>query len=266
MKPNVTRIRVSAHTRHKCPTIQISGSSSSLRSLSLSTVKRNKTRRKRKIYTYIQPVSPVSIVRITIFSVLNFSSVTLLWRSLWIPHFFNLRAEIEIELWINLQSEELIFFLGTEMEEEMVEEEEYCFTAYEIDIDYEFDASRFFDFTRAESLPEARTAESWFDSAPSCPPSRKLLPLLCFFYWCWDLCVSVKMWLRWFFFVFCILEVYVMPFCLYLVLEMLYLWVVLVLRIFLSLRSYELLGVVIFFVSFFTGVEFWIRYRNLFCW
>ncbi|KAL0393422.1 UNVERIFIED_CONTAM: hypothetical protein Slati_4308400 [Sesamum latifolium] len=63
------------------------------------------------------------------------------------------------------------------MEEEMVddtvneEEVEYNFTAYEIDLDYEFDASRFFDFSRAESPMEARQAELWFDSAGSYPPS-----------------------------------------------------------------------------------------------
>ncbi|KZV19451.1 hypothetical protein F511_08792 [Dorcoceras hygrometricum] len=63
------------------------------------------------------------------------------------------------------------------MEEEMVEDAgnddmvEYSFTAYEIDLDYEFDAARFFDFCRAESCLEARQAEVWFDSAGSYPPS-----------------------------------------------------------------------------------------------
>ncbi|XP_011081080.1 protein TPX2 isoform X1 [Sesamum indicum] len=63
------------------------------------------------------------------------------------------------------------------MDEKMVddtvneEEVEYNFTAYEIDLDYEFDASRFFDFSRAESPLEARQAELWFDSAGSYPPS-----------------------------------------------------------------------------------------------
>lgn len=55
------------------------------------------------------------------------------------------------------------------------EELEYTFTAYEIDLDYEFDAARFFDFERDESLPETRRAELWFDSAGSYPPSRNLL-------------------------------------------------------------------------------------------
>ncbi|KAK4435186.1 protein TPX2 [Sesamum alatum] len=70
------------------------------------------------------------------------------------------------------------------MEEEMVddtvneEEVEYNFTAYEVDLDYEFDASRFFDFSRAESPLEARQAELWFDSAGSYPPSPFVLRLV----------------------------------------------------------------------------------------
>lgn len=70
------------------------------------------------------------------------------------------------------------------MEDEMVEdavneeEVEYNFTAYEIDLDYEFDAARFFDFIQAESALEARQAETWFDSAGSYPPSRNLLTLI----------------------------------------------------------------------------------------
>ncbi|KAL2516802.1 Cell cycle regulated microtubule associated protein [Abeliophyllum distichum] len=62
------------------------------------------------------------------------------------------------------------------MEEEiedndMNEDVEYSFTAYEIDLDYEFDAARFFDFSRAESTWEERQAELWFDTAGSYPPS-----------------------------------------------------------------------------------------------
>ncbi|KAL1547534.1 protein TPX2-like isoform X2 [Salvia divinorum] len=63
------------------------------------------------------------------------------------------------------------------MEEEMAEhaanevEVEYTFTAYEIDLDYEFDAARFFDFENDESPVEARQAELWFDSAGTYPPS-----------------------------------------------------------------------------------------------
>lgn len=52
---------------------------------------------------------------------------------------------------------------------------EFTFTAVEIDTDYEFEAARFFDFTRKETIDEARQAEMWFDSVQSYPPSRKLL-------------------------------------------------------------------------------------------
>ncbi|KAK8538063.1 hypothetical protein V6N12_044202 [Hibiscus sabdariffa] len=61
------------------------------------------------------------------------------------------------------------------MEEDMdmdVELElESVFEVREIDLDYEFDAARFFDFTRVESLAEAGEAELWFESAPTYPPS-----------------------------------------------------------------------------------------------
>ncbi|KAL6501629.1 hypothetical protein OROGR_026762 [Orobanche gracilis] len=71
------------------------------------------------------------------------------------------------------------------MEEDMVEdtaseEVEYTFTAYEIDLDYEFDAARFFEFIRDESPLEARQAELWFQSARSYPPSpfvSRLVPM-----------------------------------------------------------------------------------------
>ncbi|XP_022759453.1 protein TPX2 [Durio zibethinus] len=55
------------------------------------------------------------------------------------------------------------------MEEEM--EIEPVFEVREIDLDYEFDATRFFDFTREELPTEAREAELWFESAPTYPPS-----------------------------------------------------------------------------------------------
>ncbi|XP_073052050.1 protein TPX2-like isoform X2 [Primulina eburnea] len=54
---------------------------------------------------------------------------------------------------------------------EQVEEMECTFTVYEIDLDYEFDAARFFDFARINSTLEARQAEVWFHSAGSYPPS-----------------------------------------------------------------------------------------------
>lgn len=49
---------------------------------------------------------------------------------------------------------------------------EVDFLCVEVDLDYEFDAARFFDFCRAESDMEFREAELWFESAGSYPPSR----------------------------------------------------------------------------------------------
>lgn len=57
------------------------------------------------------------------------------------------------------------------MEEEDMEMEEQVFVAHEIDLDYEFDAVRFFDLSTQESPTQARQAELWFQSAPSYPPS-----------------------------------------------------------------------------------------------
>lgn len=67
------------------------------------------------------------------------------------------------------------------MEEEDMEIEEnnnnnnVVFVAHEIDLDYEFDAARFFDFCVQESAAEARQAELWFETAGSYPPSRQSL-------------------------------------------------------------------------------------------
>ncbi|KAL6556327.1 hypothetical protein OROGR_005615 [Orobanche gracilis] len=62
--------------------------------------------------------------------------------------------------------------MGEDMVEDTASEEvEYTFTAYEINLDYEFDAARFFDFSRDESPLEARQSELWFNSAGSYPPS-----------------------------------------------------------------------------------------------
>ncbi|KAG4171644.1 hypothetical protein ERO13_A12G222900v2 [Gossypium hirsutum] len=58
-----------------------------------------------------------------------------------------------------------------EEEMEMEMEIEAVLDVREIDLNYEFDAARFFDFTREESPVEAREAELWFESAPSYPPS-----------------------------------------------------------------------------------------------
>lgn len=52
---------------------------------------------------------------------------------------------------------------------------EHFFVAYEVDLDYEFDAARFFDFRRDETPDEASQAELWFQTAISYPPSRPFL-------------------------------------------------------------------------------------------
>ncbi|KAL4384180.1 hypothetical protein GQ457_15G009820 [Hibiscus cannabinus] len=59
--------------------------------------------------------------------------------------------------------------MDEDMEVEL--ELESVFEVRSIDLDYEFDAARFFDFTRAESPAEAGEAELWFESAPTYPPS-----------------------------------------------------------------------------------------------
>ncbi|CAA3005715.1 Hypothetical predicted protein [Olea europaea subsp. europaea] len=60
----------------------------------------------------------------------------------------------------------------------MDEEMEYSFMDNEIDLDYEFDAARFYDFSLPESLAETRHAELWFHSAGSYPPSPFVAKLL----------------------------------------------------------------------------------------
>ncbi|KAH7514069.1 hypothetical protein FEM48_Zijuj11G0049400 [Ziziphus jujuba var. spinosa] len=60
------------------------------------------------------------------------------------------------------------------METEDDMEVEHVFVAYEIDVDYEYDAARYFDFSREETEAEAREAECWFETAISYPPSPKL--------------------------------------------------------------------------------------------
>ncbi|KAK3012979.1 hypothetical protein RJ639_010434 [Escallonia herrerae] len=62
------------------------------------------------------------------------------------------------------------------MDEEM--EDMMTFTVVEIDLDYEFEAARYFDFSREESPAEAREAEVWFDTAVSYPPSPFVKKLL----------------------------------------------------------------------------------------
>ncbi|TKY55403.1 TPX2 protein [Spatholobus suberectus] len=57
------------------------------------------------------------------------------------------------------------------MEEDEDAEIEHVFIAHEIDLDYEFDAARFFDFIRPETPAEAHEAERWFQNAAGYPPS-----------------------------------------------------------------------------------------------
>lgn len=67
--------------------------------------------------------------------------------------------------------------MGTETErdtdEDMETDEPMVFEVTEIDLEYEFDAARWCDFTREESPSESRVAELWFETAESYPPSRE---------------------------------------------------------------------------------------------
>lgn len=63
-----------------------------------------------------------------------------------------------------------------EEEEEYLEEfvmEPFVGGNEEMDLNYEFDAPRFHDFTLPETDLEAFEAGHWFDSAKTYPPSRK---------------------------------------------------------------------------------------------
>lgn len=44
----------------------------------------------------------------------------------------------------------------------------------EFDIDFEFDAPRFYDFSKPELDSETEETELWFESAGNYPPSRKI--------------------------------------------------------------------------------------------
>ncbi|KAJ0263467.1 Cell cycle regulated microtubule associated protein [Hirschfeldia incana] len=61
---------------------------------------------------------------------------------------------------------------------EMDEDMEMVFEVREVDMEYEFDAARWFDFTRTESPAESQSAEFWFHSAPSYAPSPFVTKLL----------------------------------------------------------------------------------------
>ncbi|XP_062073322.1 protein TPX2-like isoform X2 [Humulus lupulus] len=64
-----------------------------------------------------------------------------------------------------------------EEEEELEEFVRETFLYEEIDLDYEFDAARFFDFNLTETEWEAREAERWFESARGYPPSPFIIRL-----------------------------------------------------------------------------------------
>ncbi|KAA8533816.1 hypothetical protein F0562_031333 [Nyssa sinensis] len=64
-----------------------------------------------------------------------------------------------------------------DMDEEMEDFIEDFFEPSGIDVDYEFDAARFFDFTRPESCSEAEEADRWFESIGSYPPSPFIIKL-----------------------------------------------------------------------------------------
>ncbi|XP_010538773.1 PREDICTED: protein TPX2-like isoform X2 [Tarenaya hassleriana] len=64
-----------------------------------------------------------------------------------------------------------------EMEEDM-EIEPMALEVSEVDLEYEFDAARWYDFSREESPAEARVAELWFETAQTYPPSPFVTKLL----------------------------------------------------------------------------------------
>lgn len=50
---------------------------------------------------------------------------------------------------------------------------ESCSSSEEFDPNYEFEAPRYYDFSRTETTWEVEEAERWFHSAGTYPPSRK---------------------------------------------------------------------------------------------
>ncbi|XP_072966420.1 protein TPX2-like isoform X4 [Typha angustifolia] len=62
-------------------------------------------------------------------------------------------------------------------DEEMGESFQVVSFGFEIDLDYEFDAARYFDFGRPETQSEAREAELWFATAGSYPPSPLIVKI-----------------------------------------------------------------------------------------
>ncbi|KAF3790217.1 TPX2 protein [Nymphaea thermarum] len=62
--------------------------------------------------------------------------------------------------------------------EEMMGEGEEGLSSLQIDLEYEYSAPRFYDFTGMETADDSREAEAWFDSAGSDPDSPYLAKLL----------------------------------------------------------------------------------------
>ncbi|XP_021909080.1 protein TPX2-like isoform X2 [Carica papaya] len=63
------------------------------------------------------------------------------------------------------------------MDDVILETAEEWFSVEEIDIDYEFDAPKYYDFSRPETDLQAGEAELWFESAGSCIPSPLVVRL-----------------------------------------------------------------------------------------
>ncbi|XP_078161710.1 uncharacterized protein LOC144557038 isoform X1 [Carex rostrata] len=66
------------------------------------------------------------------------------------------------------------------MDEEMGEasEGDLCL-GFDVDFDYEYDAPKFFDLSAEEPVMEASSAEEWFDTADSYPPSPLIMKIVC---------------------------------------------------------------------------------------
>lgn len=67
--------------------------------------------------------------------------------------------------------------MQTQMDEDMEDIDDPYFEPDDFDLDYEFDAARFFDFTRPETNSEAEEAEGWFGTIGSYPPSPFIVKL-----------------------------------------------------------------------------------------
>ncbi|KAJ3691121.1 hypothetical protein LUZ61_020285 [Rhynchospora tenuis] len=66
------------------------------------------------------------------------------------------------------------------MDEEMSEAiEADCWLEFDVDLDYEYDAPKYFDLSTEEPLMEASSAEKWFDTAETYPPSPLIMKIVC---------------------------------------------------------------------------------------